>query len=48
METESYTLFMVVSSAVTIGLTLVGAAICVVWFLAVVRRLGLRLRFSAV
>ena len=47
METESYKLFMVVSSAVTIGLTLVGAAICVVWFLAVVRRLGLRLRFSA-
>jgi hypothetical protein len=47
METESYKLFMVVSSAVTIGLTLVGAAICVVWFLAVVRRLGLRLRFAA-
>jgi uncharacterized membrane protein len=47
MKTEPYKLFMVVSSAVTIGLTLVGAAICVVWFLAVVRRLGLRLRFSA-
>jgi hypothetical protein len=48
MITEPYKLFMVLSSAVTIGLTLVGAAICVVWFLAVVRRLGLRLRFSAV
>jgi len=47
METEPYKLFMVVSSVVTIGLTLVGAAICVVWFLAVVRRLGLRLRFAA-
>ena len=48
MITEPYKLFMLLSSAVTIGLTLVGAAICVVWFLAVVRRLGLRLRFSAV
>jgi len=48
MVTEPYKLFMLLSSAVTIGLTLVGAAICVVWFLAVVRRLGLRLRFSAV
>jgi len=46
MITEPYKLFMVLSSAVTIGLTLVGAAICVVWFLAVVRRLGLRLRFA--
>ena len=48
MVTEPYKHFMLLSSAVTIGLTLVGAAICVVWFLAVVRRLGLRLRFSAV
>jgi len=48
MITEPYKLFMLLSSAVTIGLTLVGAAICVVWFLAVVRRLGLRLRFSTV
>jgi hypothetical protein len=48
MITEPYKLFMVLSSAVTIGLTLVGVGICVVWFLAVVRRLGLRLRFSAV
>ena len=47
MVTEPYKLFMLLSSAVTIGLTLVGAAICVVWFLAVVRRLGLRLRFAA-
>jgi len=29
------------------ALTLVGAGVCVVWFLAVLRRLGLRLRFSA-
>ena len=47
MITEPYKLFMMLSSAVTIGLTLVGAAVCVIWFLAVVRRLGLRLRFAA-
>jgi hypothetical protein len=46
MVTEPFRLFLLLSSAVTIGLTLVGAAICIVWFLAVVRRLGLRLRFS--
>ena len=48
MVTEPYKLFMLLSTAVTIGLTLVGAAVCVVWFLAVLRRLGLRLRFSPV
>jgi hypothetical protein len=47
MVTEPYKLFMLLSTAVTIGLTLVGAAVCVVWFLAVLRRFGLRLRFSA-
>ena len=47
MVTEPYKLFMLLSTAVTIGLTVVGAAVCVVWFLAVLRRLGLRLRFSA-
>jgi hypothetical protein len=47
MVTEPFKLFMLLSSAVTIGLTLVGAAVCVIWFLAVVRRLGLRLRFAA-
>ena len=47
MVTEPFKLFMLLSSAVTIGLTLVGAAVCVVWFLTVLRRLGLRLRFSA-
>jgi hypothetical protein len=46
MVTEPFRLFLLLSSAVTIGLTLVGAAVCIVWFLAVVRRLGLRLRFS--
>ena len=46
MVTEPFRLFMLLSSAVTAGLTVVGAAVCVVWFLAVLRRLGLRLRFS--
>ena len=47
MVTEPFKLFMLLSSTVTIGLTLVGAAVCVVWFIAVLRRLGLRLRFTA-
>jgi hypothetical protein len=47
MVTEPFKLFMLLSTAVTIALTLVGAAICVVWFIAVLRRLGLRIRFAA-
>jgi hypothetical protein len=47
MVTEPYKLFMLLSTAVTIALTLVGAAICVVWFMAVLRRWGLRIRFAA-
>jgi hypothetical protein len=47
MVTEPFKLFMLVSTAATIGLTVVGAGVCVIWFFAVVRRLGLRLRFSA-
>jgi hypothetical protein len=48
MVTEPFKLFMLLSSVVTLGLTLVGVAVCVLWFFAVVRRLGLGLRFSAV
>jgi hypothetical protein len=47
MVTEPFKLFMLVSTAATIALMLFGAAVCVIWFLAVVRRLGLRLMFSA-
>ena len=43
MVTEPFKLFMLLSSVVTIGLTVLGAGICVLWFLAVIRRLGLRL-----
>ena len=47
METEPFKLFMLLSTVVTLGLTALGAGICVLWFFAVVRRLGLRLRFTA-
>jgi hypothetical protein len=47
MVTEPFKLFMLLSSVVTLGLTAVGVGICALWFFAVVRRLGLRLRFSA-
>ncbi len=47
METEPFKLFMLLSSVVTVALTTVGAGICVLWFLAVIRRLGLRLHFTA-
>jgi len=47
MRTEPFRLFMLLSSVVTIGLTALGAGICVLWFLAVIRRLGLRLHFTA-
>lgn len=47
MKTEPFKLFMLLSSVVTIVLTAVGAGICTLWFLAVIRRLGLRLHFTA-
>jgi hypothetical protein len=47
MVTEPYKLFLMMSSVVTIGLTAVGAGICALWFFAVIRRHGLRLRFGA-
>ena len=47
MKTEPFKLFMLLSSVVTVGLTVLGAGICVLWFLAVIRRLGLRLHFTA-
>ena len=47
MKTEPFKLFMLLSTVVTLGLTVVGAGICVLWFFAVIRRLGLRLRFTA-
>jgi hypothetical protein len=46
MVTEPFTLFIMLSYAATAAITLVGAGICVVWFLAVIRRQGIRLRFA--
>jgi hypothetical protein len=47
MVTEPYKLFLMLSTVVTVGLTAVGAGICALWFFAVIRRLGLRLHFTA-
>jgi hypothetical protein len=47
MITEPYKLFLMLSTVVTVGLTVVGAGICALWFFAVIRRLGLRLQFGA-
>jgi len=48
MKTEPFKLFMLLSSVVTLGLTALGAGVCALWFFAVLRRLGLGLRFAAV
>jgi len=47
MVTEPFKLFMLLSSVVTLGLTALGAVVCTLWFIAVIRHLGLRLRFTA-
>jgi hypothetical protein len=47
METEPFKLFMLLSTVVTVGLTALGAGVCALWFFAVLRRLGLGLRFTA-
>jgi hypothetical protein len=46
MVTEPLKLFMVLSTAVTIGLTVAGIGVSTLWFRSVVRRSGLRLRFA--
>jgi len=38
---------MLLSTVVTIGLTALGAGVCALWFFAVLRRLGVGLRFTA-
>ncbi|MBO0821975.1 MAG: hypothetical protein J2P26_14145, partial [Nocardiopsaceae bacterium] len=47
MITEPFKLFLMLSTAVTVGLTGLAAAVCAVWFFAVLRRLGLRLHFTS-
>jgi hypothetical protein len=48
MMTEPFGFFMLASTAVTAGLMGVGVAVSALWFFAVLRRFGLRLRFAAV
>jgi hypothetical protein len=46
MVTEPLKTFMVLSTAVTIGLTVAGIGVSTLWFRSVIRRSGLRLRFA--
>jgi hypothetical protein len=47
MVTEPLTLFLVLYTAVTVGGVVVGAGLCVLWFYRVIRKTGLRIRFTA-
>ncbi len=47
MVTEPLKVFMVLSMAVTFGLTVAGIGVSTLWFWSVLRRFGLRLRFAA-
>jgi hypothetical protein len=47
MVTESVGVFLMLSTAATIALVVAGAGASTVWFLSVLRRLGLRVRFAA-
>jgi len=47
MVTEPTGMFLMLSSAVTAGLVVAGTGASTWWFLSVLRRLGLRLRFAA-
>jgi hypothetical protein len=46
MMTEPVKLFLMLTTAVTVGLCVFGTALSTVWFFAVLRRLGLGLRFA--
>jgi hypothetical protein len=41
------TLFLLLTTAVTTGAVVVGAALSALWFFSVVRKSGLRVRFAA-
>jgi hypothetical protein len=47
MVTEPVTLFLLLTAAVTIGIVVVGTGLSALWFLAVIRKSGLRVRFAA-
>ena len=46
MVTESVDVFLLLTTAVTVALVVAGTGASVLWFLSVLRRLGLRLRFA--
>jgi hypothetical protein len=46
METEPAAIFLMLSTAATIALVVAGTGASTLWFLSVLRRLGLRLRFA--
>jgi len=46
LAVEPYTLVLVLSVAITIAGTVVGAAISALWFARVLRRFGIRVRFG--
>jgi hypothetical protein len=47
MVTEPVKLFLVLTTAVTIGIVVIGTVISALWFLAVIRKSGLNVRFAA-
>jgi hypothetical protein len=47
MVTEPLTIFLLLTTAVTTGIVVVGAGLSVLWFVAVVRKSGLRVRFAS-
>lgn len=47
MVTEPLTLFLLLATAVTIGIVVVGSGLSTLWFLAVIHKSGLRVRFAA-
>jgi hypothetical protein len=47
MVTEPVRLFLLLTTAVTIGTVVVGSGLSALWFVAVIRKSGLRVRFAA-
>jgi hypothetical protein len=47
MVTESLNMFLVLTTAVTVGIVVAGAGLSALWFVMVVRRSGLRIRFAS-
>jgi hypothetical protein len=47
MVTESLNMFLLLTTAVTMGIVVAGAGMSALWFVAVIRRSGLRVRFAS-